>query len=161
MMRPDFQPENPAPTPRNGVLAMLSALHLASSRVRTGGRGRKAGRGRTGSANAIFLAASFLVVTSAVALLGMRFPAEATRWKRNQEEIRQLQETIATLRKLEAERLERLKSIEQNLDDAGLEVRRKYHLYKPGEKVFVLPPSKPEVPDAANSLPEVSTPATP
>ncbi len=117
--------------------------------------------GRAGSANVVFLGAALLVGGSLLGVLGFRFPGEASRWVQNQGEIRELQEVNANLRKLEAERLERLKVIEENFDGPGLEIRRRYHLYKPEEKIFILPSAKPDSPDAASSLPAVPTPATP
>jgi|GEM_PF-2980779 len=94
-----------------------------------------------GKASSMLMAASFLIGTGLLVALGLRFPQEANRWVQNQDQIRELQDENANLRKLRDERLERLKSFRENYQEQELEIRRQYHLYKPGDTVFMLPPS--------------------
>ncbi|MCW5965893.1 MAG: hypothetical protein KIT83_17780 [Bryobacterales bacterium] len=115
----------------------------------------------TGSANTLVLLICFVFGGALLAALGMRFPEEASRWIENQQQIREFQELNADLRKRQEEREERLKNTEENYMEQELEIRRLFNLHKPGDKVFILPPGKPESKDAAPALPPVPTPATP
>ncbi len=116
---------------------------------------------RAGSANTLVMLACFVFGGALLAALGMRFPSEASRWVDNQAEIRKLQELNADLKKFQEERELRLKRFNENYLDQELEIIRQYHLYKPGDSLFMLPSTKPEATDAAPALPPVPTPATP
>jgi cell division protein FtsB len=109
------------------------------------GKDKKTFRHRSaGRASSIVMLAGFLAGSGLLVALGLRFPAEASRWMENQDEIRKLQDQNADLRKRREERLERLKTFRESFQDQELEIRRQYNLYKPGDTVFMLPPSEPD-----------------
>lgn len=103
--------------------------------------GLPARRRSAGRATSILMVAGFLIGSGLLVTLGIRFPGEANRWVDNREQIRALQEENADLRKRRDERKERLRTFRENFQEQELEIRRQYHLYKPGDTIFVLPPA--------------------
>lgn len=72
--------------------------------------------------------------------LAMHLPQELADLNHNQERIRALQEENNNLKKRRDERRERLKNLKENFNEQELEIRKNFHLYKPGDTVFILPP---------------------
>ncbi len=85
-----------------------------------------------------------LVIVLAIAsvfALAMHLPQELVALAQNRDRIRELQEENNDLAKRLIERRERLKNLKENFNEQELEIRRSLHLYKPGDTVFIIPPS--------------------
>jgi cell division protein FtsB len=85
-----------------------------------------------------------LVIVLAIAsvlALAMHLPQELVALAQNRDRIRELQEENNDLNKRLIERRERLKNLKENFNEQELEIRRSLHLYKPGDTVFIIPPS--------------------
>lgn len=80
-----------------------------------------------------------LTLVSAYALAAVKAPQGLQAFFEKQRQIRQLQEENAAMQADIARRQDRIKRLQESPSEQDMEIRKRFHMQKPGETTFMLP----------------------